>query len=52
VEKQLAFLLEIAKLKNVVRKSPLIDRSRKENSAKSTSSNHFNLTTRRVRRLQ
>ncbi|HSB96032.1 MAG TPA: HD domain-containing protein [Spongiibacteraceae bacterium] len=33
MEKQLAFLLEIDKLKNVVRKSPLIDQSRNENSA-------------------
>ena len=33
MEKQLTFLREIDQLKNVVRKSPLIDRSRKENSA-------------------
>lgn len=33
MEKQLSFLREIDKLKNVIRKSPLIDRSRKENSA-------------------
>ena len=33
MEEQLSFLLELDKLKNVVRKSPLIDRSRKENSA-------------------
>lgn len=33
MEKQLSFLREIDQLKNVVRKSPLIDQSRKENSA-------------------
>jgi putative hydrolase of HD superfamily len=33
MEEQLSFLLEIDKLKNVVRQSPLVDRSRKENSA-------------------
>jgi putative hydrolase of HD superfamily len=33
MDQQLSFLREIDKLKNVVRKSPLIDRSRKENSA-------------------
>lgn len=33
MEKQLSFLIEIDKLKNVIRKSPLIDRSRRENSA-------------------
>lgn len=33
IEKQMAFLREIDNLKNVIRKSPLIDRSRKENSA-------------------
>jgi putative hydrolase of HD superfamily len=33
MEKQLSFLPEIDQLKNVVRKSPLIDKSRKENSA-------------------
>jgi len=33
MEKQLSFLCEIDKLKNVIRKSPLIDQSRKENSA-------------------
>jgi 5'-deoxynucleotidase YfbR-like HD superfamily hydrolase len=33
MDQQLAFLVEIDKLKNVVRKSPLIDRSRNENSA-------------------
>ncbi|MCP5016957.1 MAG: HD domain-containing protein [Ketobacter sp.] len=33
MEKQLSFLIEIDKLKNVIRKSPLIDQSRRENSA-------------------
>ena len=33
MDKQLAFLQEIDKLKSVVRKSPLIDQSRRENSA-------------------
>jgi putative hydrolases of HD superfamily len=33
MEKQLSFLREIDQLKNVIRKSPLIDQSRKENSA-------------------
>lgn len=33
IERQVAFLQEIDKLKSVVRKSPLIDKSRKENSA-------------------
>jgi putative hydrolase of HD superfamily len=33
IEKQLAFLIEIDKLKSVIRRSPLIDRSRRENSA-------------------
>jgi putative hydrolase of HD superfamily len=33
MEKQLNFLREIDRLKNIVRKSPLIDQSRKENSA-------------------
>ncbi len=33
MEKQLAFLIEIDKLKSVIRKSPLIDQSRRENSA-------------------
>ena len=33
MEKQLSFLREIDKLKNIIRKSPLIDQSRKENSA-------------------
>lgn len=33
MEEQLSFLVEIDKLKNIVRKSPLIDQSRKENSA-------------------
>lgn len=33
MDQQLSFLREIDKLKSVVRKSPLIDRSRKENSA-------------------
>jgi putative hydrolase of HD superfamily len=33
LHKQMAFLREIDNLKNVVRKSPLIDKSRKENSA-------------------
>lgn len=33
LERQLAFLREIDRLKNVVRLSPLIDRSRRENSA-------------------
>jgi putative hydrolases of HD superfamily len=33
MDQQLSFLIEIDKLKDVVRKSPLIDRSRKENSA-------------------
>lgn len=33
MDKQLAFLQEIDKLKGVVRKTPLIDQSRKENSA-------------------
>jgi len=33
MKEQLAFLLEIDKLKSVVRKSPLIDRTRRENSA-------------------
>ncbi|NQZ33708.1 MAG: HD domain-containing protein [Oceanospirillaceae bacterium] len=33
MERQLSFLREIDKLKNVVRKTPLIDQSRKENSA-------------------
>lgn len=33
LEKQLSFLAEIDRLKSVVRQSPLIDRSRKENSA-------------------
>lgn len=33
LEKQMAFLREIDRLKNIVRKSPLIDMSRKENSA-------------------
>lgn len=33
MKKQLAFLLEIDKLKSVVRKSPLLDQSRRENSA-------------------
>lgn len=33
INQQLSFLTEIDKLKNIVRQSPLIDRSRKENSA-------------------
>lgn len=33
LEKQLQFLREIDRLKTVVRQSPLLDRSRKENSA-------------------
>ncbi|AUA55558.1 hypothetical protein CVS48_05645 [Achromobacter spanius] len=33
LESQLAFLREIDRLKTVVRQSPLLDRSRKENSA-------------------
>lgn len=33
LEKQMAFLREIDNLKNVIRKSPLMDMSRKENSA-------------------
>lgn len=33
LEKQLAFLREIDQLKSVIRQSPLLDRSRKENSA-------------------
>lgn len=33
LERQLAFLREIDRLKNIVRLSPLIDRSRRENSA-------------------
>ncbi|OWT80864.1 MULTISPECIES: HD family hydrolase [unclassified Achromobacter] len=33
LEKQLSFLKEIDRLKSVVRQSPLLDRSRKENSA-------------------
>lgn len=33
MDRQLSFLREIDKLKNVIRKSPLIDKSRKENSA-------------------
>lgn len=33
MEKQLSFLIEIDKLKNVIRKSPLINQSRRENSA-------------------
>jgi putative hydrolase of HD superfamily len=33
IARQLAFLAEIDKLKSIVRQSPLIDRSRKENSA-------------------
>lgn len=33
MEEQMSFLLEIDQLKNVVRKSPLVDQSRKENSA-------------------
>lgn len=33
MDQQLSFLKEIDKLKNVIRKSPLVDQSRKENSA-------------------
>ncbi|WP_430812879.1 HD domain-containing protein, partial [Campylobacter jejuni] len=33
LEQQLAFLREIDRLKTVIRQSPLLDRSRKENSA-------------------
>ena len=33
LERQLAFLREIDRLKGVVRMSPLIDQSRRENSA-------------------
>ena len=33
MDRQLSFLREIDKLKNVIRKSPLIDKSRRENSA-------------------
>lgn len=33
MDQQLSFLMEIDKLKNVLRKSPLLDQSRKENSA-------------------
>jgi putative hydrolase of HD superfamily len=33
LEKQLSFLREIDRLKRVVRQSPLLDKSRKENSA-------------------
>ncbi|PLC51857.1 hypothetical protein CR159_02250 [Pollutimonas subterranea] len=33
LEKQLSFLKEIDRLKNVMRQSPLLDKSRKENSA-------------------
>lgn len=33
LQKQIAFLREIDQLKNVVRQSPLLDRSRRENSA-------------------
>jgi len=33
MDKQLSFLIEIDKLKSVLRKSPLIDQSRRENSA-------------------
>ena len=33
IQKQMSFLREVDKLKSIVRKSPLIDQSRKENSA-------------------
>jgi len=33
IEKQMSFLREIDQLKGIIRKSPLIDMSRKENSA-------------------
>ena len=33
IRQQLAFLAELDRLKSVVRQSPLVDRSRKENSA-------------------
>ncbi len=33
MDKQLDFLLEIDKLKNIIRRSPLVDESRRENSA-------------------
>lgn len=33
IDKQLAFLMEIDRLKSVIRRSPLIDQSRRENSA-------------------
>lgn len=33
LQRQLAFLREIDRLKTVIRKSPLIDQSRRENSA-------------------
>jgi putative hydrolase of HD superfamily len=33
LERQLDFLMHIDRLKNVIRQSPLIDQSRRENSA-------------------
>lgn len=43
LEQQLAFLREIDRLKTVVRQSPLLDKSRKENSASEAAARLFGL---------